>query len=229
MARIARLVVPGLPHHITQRGNRREPVFFEAADYRAYLDLLKIHAPKSGTRLIAWCLMPNHVHLLAIPETADGLRAMLSETHRRYTAHINARNKWTGHLWQGRFGSVVMDEAHLAHAVRYVCLNPVRAGLVARPEDWPWSSVAAHLSGRNDGVTDLAPVRDRFPDFAGLLASGEDDNARQALRRAETIGRPLGAPEWVAQLESTTGRLLRPQRPGPKARGEDVEMSKLSP
>src|SRR5882757_2929031 len=154
MVRIARLVVPGLAHHVTQRGNRRERVFFDDDDYRAYLDLLKIYAPRSGTRLIAWCLMPNHVHLLAVPEKADGLRALLGEVHRRYTARINARNKWTGHVWQGRFGSVAMAEDHLAHAVRHVCLNPVRARLVARAEDWPWSSVKAHLTGRSDGVPD---------------------------------------------------------------------------
>ncbi|MDQ0473505.1 transposase [Labrys wisconsinensis] len=160
MARIARLVVPGLAHHVTQRGNRRERGFFTEDDYRAYLDLLKAYLPKSGTRLLAWCLMPNHVHLLAVPDGPDGLRALLGEVHRRYTAGINARNGWTGHLWQGRFGSVVMEEYHFVHAVRYVCLNPVRAKLAPRAEDWPWASTRAHLSGHDDGLTDLAPVRD---------------------------------------------------------------------
>ncbi len=224
MTRLARLVVPSLAHHVTQRGNRRERVFFGDDDYEAYIALLKAYAPKSGTRLIAWCLMPNHVHLLAVPETPDGLRALLGETHRRYTGRINARNRWTGHLWQGRFGSVVMDEGHLAHAVRYVSLNPVRARLVARAEEWPWSSVRAHLSGHADGLTDLGPVLERFPDFASLLETEEDAAAANALRLAETTGRPLGAPSWIATLETAAGRALAPQKRGPKPK-----LSKLSP
>ena len=224
MARIARLVVPGLAHHVTQRGNRREPVFFGEEDYRAYLDLLAASAQKSGTRLIAWCLMPNHVHLIAVPDSEDGLRAMLGDTHRRYTARINARNRWTGHLWQGRFGSVVMDEDHLAHAVRYVSLNPVRARLMAQAQDWPWSSVRAHLSGRSDGITDIRPVLDRFPDFHNLIAMPEDEAVASALRRAETSGRPLGPAAFVANLEKLTGRILHPRKRGPRP-----EKSKLSP
>ncbi|QEN88218.1 transposase [Labrys sp. KNU-23] len=224
MARIARLVVPDLPHHVTQRGNRRERVFFDDDDYRAYFDLLKAQAPKAGVRLVAWCLMPNHVHLIAIPETADGLRALLGETHRRYTARINARNRWTGHLWQGRFGSVVLDEGHLVHAVRYVALNPVRARLVAKAQDWPWSSARAHLENKDDGLTDLVPVRDRFPNFADLLGSQEDEVAANALRLAETTGRPLGITSWIEHLEARTGRVLKPRKRGPKP-----ALSKLSP
>jgi putative transposase len=140
------------------------------------------------------------------------------------TARINARNRWTGHIWQGRFGSVVMDEGHLAHAVRYVSLNPVRARLVARAEEWPWSSVRAHLSGHADGLTDLGPVLERFPDFASLLETEEDAAAANALRLAETTGRPLGAPSWIATLETAAGRALAPQKRGPKSK-----LSKLSP
>ncbi|MDQ0392657.1 transposase [Labrys monachus] len=218
MGRIARLVVPDAVHHLTQRGNRRERVFFGDDDYRAYVDLLRLYAPKSGTRVVAWCLMPNHVHLLVIPDAAGGLRALLGEVHRRYTARINARNRWTGHLWQGRFGSVAMDEDHFAHALRYVSLNPVRARLVAKAEEWPWSSVRAHLSGESDGLTELAPVLDRFPHFADLLGSEEDEAAANALRLAESTGRPLGAAAWVADLEARTGRPLRPRKRGPKSK-----------
>lgn len=224
MARLARLVVPGLAHHVTQRGNRREQVFFDEDDYRAYLELLKVHAPRAGAQLIAWCLMPNHVHLLVVPATTDSLRDLLGETHRRYTARINTRNKWTGHLWQGRFGSVVMDEDHLAHAIRYVSLNPVRARLVTQAQDWPWSSVRAHLTGQSDGLTDLAPVRDRFPNFADLLGAVEDEAATNALRRAETTGRPLGPKSWITRLETATGRQLNPRKRGPRP-----AISKLSP
>jgi len=110
MARIARVVAPDLPHHVTQRGNRREPVFFEADDYRLYRRLVAAAARRAGTAVWAYCLMPNHVHMIVTPAGADGLRATFAEAHRRYTAAINARFRWTGHLFQGRFGAVVMDE-----------------------------------------------------------------------------------------------------------------------
>jgi len=138
MARIARLVVPGLPHHITQRGNRRETVFFDAADYELYRDLLAQQCRKNGVSVWAYCLMPNHVHLILVPSTPSGLGRALGETHRRYSAVINARLRVTGHLFQARFGSVVMDETHLMVAVRYVALNPVRAKLVAQAQNWDY-------------------------------------------------------------------------------------------
>ena len=209
MARIARLVVPGLAHHVTQRGNRREPVFFGDEDYRAYLDLLAAAAQKSGTRLIAWCLMPNHLHLIAVPDTEDGLRAMLGDTHRRYTARINARNRWTGHLWQGRFGSVAMDEDHLAHAVRYVSLNPVRARLVAQAQDWPWSSVRAHLSGRSDGITTSGPC---WSGFLILRTSSPRRRTRPPLHCAgpkPAAARSARRPSWRASKSSPDASCIR--------------------
>ncbi|MGE0612946.1 MAG: transposase [Hyphomicrobiales bacterium] len=223
MARLARIVIPGVAHHVTQRGNRREPVFFGAGDYRTYLELLGNAAAKAGTGVIAYCLMPNHVHLILVPGSEDGLRATLAHAHRRYAAHINARNKWTGHLWQGRFGSTAMDEAHLACAVRYVSLNPVRSKLVARARDWRWSSTRAHLAGESDGIVDVAPVLERFPDFAALLKSGEDEEKVKALRKAETTGRPVGSIAWLKAMERRTGRTLMPGKRGPKP------FSKLSP
>lgn len=116
--------------------------------------------------------MPNHVHLILVPSDADGLRGALSGVHRRYAGILHARRKRTGHFWQGRFGAVVMDEAHLAAALRYVSLNPVRARLVKRARDWRWASTRAHLAGKDDGVTALAPIRQRFPRFAELIAPG---------------------------------------------------------
>ena len=113
MARLVRIVVPGLPHHVTQRGNRRETVFFSDEDYRAYLNMLIAAVDKAESEVWAWCLMPNHVHLIIVPSHEDGLRQTVANAHRRYAARINARNMWTGHLWQSRFGSVVMDETHL--------------------------------------------------------------------------------------------------------------------
>jgi putative transposase len=217
MARIARIVIPGTPHHVTQRGNRRAPVFFEDGDYLHYMALLAEAARKSGTEVWAYCLMPNHVHLILVPSHEDGLRATLGDAHRRYTRFINARNKWTGHLWQGRFGSVAMDENHLAHGVRYVSLNPVRAKLVKRARDWRWSSVRAHLKGKDDELVSIAPVLERYPDFAALLKGGEDEVASEVLRKAETIGRPIGETAWLEKIEHALGRKVRPEKRGPRA------------
>ncbi|MDH2343072.1 transposase [Bradyrhizobium sp. SSUT77] len=132
--------------------------------------------------------MPNHVHLVLVPSDPDGLRRALARVHRSYAGTIQARRGRTGHFWQGRFGAVAMDEPHLAAALRYVSLNPVRARLVKRAQDWRWSSTRAHLHGRDDGVTTLAPVRNRFPDFADVLTSEPEADLFDALRSAESIG-----------------------------------------
>jgi len=222
MARLARIVVPGLPHHVTQRGNQRQKVFFEEGDYALYRDLLAERCRKAGVAVWAYCLMPNHVHLILVPATADGLALALGETHRRYTGFVNARLRVTGHLFQGRFGSVAMDEAHLMAAARYVALNPVRARLVRRARDWPWSSVRAHLRGRDDGLVTVAPLLDRLDGrFADLLDTAPAPERLAAIRAAETIGRPLGSPAFLDRLEAKLGRRLRPGkrgRPGRAAR-----------
>lgn len=216
MARLARVVVPGLPHHVTQRGNGRARTFFGAADYALYRDLLCEHCRAADVEIWAWCLMPNHVHLILVPSDADGLRRALAPVHRRYAGTIHARRRRTGHFWQGRFGTVVMDEAHLAAALRYVSLNPVRARLVARAQDWRWSSARAHLSGKDDGITTRAPIRERFPRFADLLADATDADAFDRLRAAESVGRPLGDDRFLARIERLTARRLRPGKRGPK-------------
>src|SRR5208282_2221578 len=169
MARIARFVVPDLPHHVTQRGNRRMQTFFGDEDYALYLDLLSERCRQAGVAVWSYCLMPNHVHLILTPSTPQGLGRALGETHRRYASVINARLRVTGHLFQSRFGSVVMDEEHLMPAARYVALNPVRARLVARAQDWRWSSVRAHLAGKDDELVTVKPLLDRAGDFAALL------------------------------------------------------------
>ena len=220
MARLPRLVVPGYPHHVTQRGNRREQTFFEDGDYELYQSLLSEAARKAEAEIWCYCLMPNHVHLIVVPSDADGLRRTFADAHRRYTAYINARLRVTGHLWQGRFGSVVMDEEHLAHAVRYVSMNPVRAGLVERAEDWSWSSVHAHLSGHDDTLVKVAPVLERYGNFAAFLAQDVDSGeAFKRLRQSETTGRPLGSDAWMEKLSALTGRELKAKKRGPKKRG----------
>lgn len=237
MARLARIVIPGVPYHVTQRGNRRERTFFEDADYKRYRTMLGKAAKRSGAQVWAYCLMPNHVHLIVALADEDGLRKTLADAHRRYTGLINARHGWTGHLWQGRFGAVAMDEAHLMAAVRYVALNPVRAGLVTRAHDWPWSSVRAHLSGKDDDLVTAAPLLGRYGDIARLLDVGEDEAdaiAWTALRRSESTGRPVGSAGWLAELEKKSGRMLAPARRGPKPKAKELApagelISKLSP
>jgi putative transposase len=219
MARLPRLVLPGIPHHVTQRGNRREQTFFEDGDYALYLDLLRDAAAQARTEIWSYCLMPNHVHIILTPHDEDGLWRTFGDLHRRYTGYINARMRTTGHLWQGRFGSVAMDEAHLHHAVRYVALNPVRARLVARAEDWAWSSAKAHVTGIADGIVDLASVQARIPDFRSFLGEAFDEvESFAALRRSEGTGRPIGDEGWLRALEQSTGRSIVPRKPGRKGK-----------
>jgi putative transposase len=227
MARLARLVVPGLPHHVTQRGNGRARTFFEDDDYALYRRLLARACAEANVEVWAWCLMPNHVHLILVPADEEGLRRALSRTHRAYAGIIHARRKRTGHFWQGRFGSVVMDEAHLAVAVRYVSLNPVRARLVARAHDWRWSSARAHLYDRDDGLTTRAPVLERFSPFRDFLDESADPQAIERLRAAESIGRPVGDKAFLARLERRTKRTLQPAKRGPKPRPDDERQGRL--
>lgn len=216
MARLARVVVPGIPHHVTQRGNRRQQTFFSDEDYAAYRDQLAESCRQAGVAVWAWCLMPNHVHLILVPEAAGGLRAALADAHRRYSRRINFREGWRGYLWQGRFASVAMDEPHLAAAARYVEMNPVRAGLVRRAEDWRWSSARAHRAGCDDGLVQVAPLLDRFPDWADFLAQPLAEPLLDAIRAGERTGRPLGSDGFIATLETQLGRPLAKQRPGRK-------------
>jgi putative transposase len=214
MARLARLVVPDIPHHVTQRGNGRAQTFFSDDDYRFYRDLLAESCRAADVEVWAWVLMPNHVHLVLTPADQDGLRRALAPVHRRYAAHIHDRTKQSGHFWQGRFGAVAMDDAHLAAAIRYIALNPVRARLVDSPEQWPWSSLHAHLSAKDDGITKLEPVLSRYPDFAEFIAAAPDTDGFDRLRKAESIGRPLGDTSFIESLESMTGRILKAGKRG---------------
>lgn len=228
MTRRARIVVPDCPHHVTQRGNRREPIFFEAGDQEIYRDLLAEQAAKARVEIWAYCLMPNHVHLIAAPGDVHGLGRAIGEAHRRYTNFINARGRWTGHLFQSRFASVPMDEAHLMACVRYVSLNPVRARLVARAQDWPWSSVRAHLAKDDDGLVRVGPVLARVESFATLLAPrSADEESFAKIREAEGNGRPLAAPDFVAGLERVLGRAIARRAPGRKPKIEEGALPKL--
>jgi putative transposase len=226
MARLARAVFSGIPHHVTQRGNGRQQTFFGESDFRLYHDLLAEHCIDAGVAVWSWVLMPNHVHLILVPQDEDGLRRALAPVHRRYAGVIHARQQRTGHFWQGRFGCVAMDEEHLAAAIRYVLMNPVRAGIMQRATDWPWSSARALLRLEDDGLTAVEPVLERYPDVAELLESAEDEERTVRLRRAESVGRPIGSEAWLEQLESCSGRRLKRDKPGRRT-GE--ELSALSP
>ena len=231
MARLPRVVLPGIPHHVTQRGNGRGRTFFEDGDFALYLDLLAEAAERAHSEVWAYCLMPNHVHIVLTPSDEDGLRRTFGELHRRYTGYINARRRTTGHLWQGRYGSVAMDEAHFVTALRYVALNPVRARLVERAQDWEWASTRALIAGASNRFVAVEPALERVGDFAAFLGAAFDEALDYAaLRKAESVGRPVGSKEWLAEMEARTGMVLAPQRRGPPARkGTRISASPVAP
>jgi len=169
----------------------------------------------SGVEIWAYCLMPNHVHLIAVPESESSLARGIGEAHRRYTRFINFKKGWKGYLWQGRFASFPMDEDYLLNSVRYVELNPVRAKLVKKAEGYRWSSARAHLNGEDDMVVKVKPMLDRVESWAELLASG-DQAAFDDLRMHERTGRPLGQDSFVDRMSLLVGRTLGRKKPGPK-------------
>jgi putative transposase len=217
MARLARVVVPGCWHHVTQRGNRQHAVFFEESDRKLYLELLKHHCTKTGVRVAGYCLMTNHVHVLAIPARPDGLALAFGRAHNDYARYLNVQKMETGHVWQNRYFSCPMDEAHGWAALRYVERNPVRAGLVRSAGQWQWSSAAAHLSGQDaTGLLDWDDWRRTWSEesWARELEAGEE--AVESIRRATRTGRPAGDREFVQRAEAAAGRCLRPLRRGRK-------------
>jgi len=214
MARIARVVAEHYPHHITQRGNRRQDTFFCDDDYRYYIRLMAEWCDKCGVTIWAYCLMHNHVHLVAVPEYEDGLRRAIGEAHRRYTRHINFREQWRGHLWQGRFASFLMDEKYLLTATRYIELNPVRAGLVSIPEEYPWSSAKAHMKGRNDDLVKVKPLLSMVDDWRQFLSGDVSDEEYELLQRHERTGKPLGSTSFIERLENKLSGILTPQKGG---------------
>ncbi len=219
MPRISRVVVPGVAHHVTQRGNRRQTTFFREEDYALYLSLLNEQCRKFKLAIWSYCLMPNHVHLVAVPPESDSLRAVLSEAHRRYTWLINRREKWRGCLWQGRFFSFPLDQPHLLSAVRYVELNPVRAHLVSNPHEYKWSSAPSRLRGYRDPLLCPSPLEDTVGDWERFLLTELPLEARMEIRDHERTGRPLGDEIFVAGLEQMLNRKLMPGKRGRPARG----------
>jgi putative transposase len=212
-----RLVVPGYPHHVTQRGARRQRTFFVDEDYRHYLALLGRVRADADVSIWAYCLMPNHVHLVVVPGRPDSFERLFRAVHGRYTLAVNGREGWRGHLWQERFHSVVLDERHLMAAVRYVELNPVRAALCRTPEEWPWSSIHAHLGRAPDGLVAVQPMRERVSNWREYLGTPDAPQMLDDLRARGRTGRPAGDEAFLDRLERLTGRQLRRRKPGPRS------------
>jgi len=218
MARIARVVIPDIPHHIVQRGNRRQRVFFTDDDRRYYLDELAENICANDLSVWAYCLMDNHVHLVIVPHDVRGLAKGIGDTHRIYSRRINFRKGWRGYLWQGRFSSCPMDQTHLYAAVRYVERNPVRANMVVKAEDYEWSSARAHIFGEQDPCLsgNERSILD-IDDWRAYLQSEDEAAHLGAFRSGSRTGRPLGDDRFIERLEELTGRILKRQKPGPKS------------
>jgi putative transposase len=232
MARFARIVVPGIPHHVTQRGNRREPIFFENGDHDVYCDMLAEQTHRHGVEVLS--LLPDAQPRPPYPDPLD--RRGARPCHGRGASTLHQLRQRAGALERppvpGTLCLGSMDEAHLIAAVRYVSLNPVRARLVCRAEDWAWSSVRAHLSGEDDGLVRARPVLDRVERFGQLIADGEEaerryDGALHALRSSETTGRPLGPTDFVEDLERRLGRRLARGGRGRKPQTEPEKQASL--
>lgn len=219
MVRFARVVAPGTPHHITQRGNTRRFILERDAERSIYLDLLHQGMERYGMSLFGYCLMSNHVHLIAVPEKKDALARTLKDVHGRFASYWNAANRSSGHVWQGRFYSCPLDEKHLWEALRYVELNPVRASLVGRALDWPWSSAAAHC-----GAALVSPWLDMdawsqrwsTDTWHAYLQIAQDESDLIGIRDSTYSGRPLGSADFTRALEKEAHRPLTPQKRGPK-------------
>jgi putative transposase len=220
MGRIARVVVPGIAHHITQRGNHRQPVFFDDEDRRVYLAALGENAARYGMRLLGFCLMTNHVHLVAVPERDDSLARALGRAQCDYARWQHIRQRQTGHLWQNRFFSCPLDSGHAWAALGYVERNPVRAGMTAAADQWPWSSARAHVTGVDESaLLDMDGWRTCWtpPQWRQALEVGVGESFfEQRIRQATRTGRPLGAEGFASALERMLNRPLTPAKRGRK-------------
>ncbi len=213
MPRNARCVAPGIAYHVTQRGTNGQRVFFSDSDRNSYLRLLAANREDAGARILAWCLMSNHIHLIVVPEHTDSLATLLRRVHGRYAQLINARKNRSGHLWQSRYFSCPMASSHLRRALAYVENNPVRAGMVERPEDYAWSSAAVHIGKARDKLRILDA--EFWQEFGGaeawrqLLMTPEELAELRLLRRCTYSGMPFGNEEFVTAMEERFGRKWR--------------------
>jgi len=219
MPRRARVVAVGAPHHVTQRGNNRQQVFFSDAQRRLYLALLAEHAERNQLEILGYCLMPNHIHAIVVPQAQTSLAHGFGRAHNAYSRCFNQSRRRSGHLWQNRFYSAPLDQAHLVEALRYVDLNPVRARLTDDPLAYRWSSAQAHVSGQDAaGLIDPRAWRRICPrgDWQELLAParGLDEEWAQRLRMATSTGKPFGNQAFVSRMERMTGLSFQAGKPG---------------
>ncbi|MBF0479636.1 MAG: transposase [Candidatus Omnitrophica bacterium] len=216
MSRIARVEALGYPHHVIQRGNRNQKVFFSDQDKETYLKILKMNKDIFGFEIWAYCLMDNHVHLVVVPKKENGMIMGIAETHRMYTRMINFRYGWRGYLWQGRFKSFVMDDNYLFETVRYIEMNPVKAKIKRIAEEYKYSSAKAHLSRKLDEILDDFYLLNQVDDWKQYLSSGVLDDAVTKMKNSELTGRPLGSDDFLKKLEKILGREFIKRKPGPK-------------
>ncbi len=215
MPRRNRCVLPDLPCHVTQRGVDRRETFANDQDRSVYLRLLRENSRDAAVRVLGWCLMPNHVHLIVVPQREDSLAILLRRLHGRYSQYFNARTGRTGHLWQNRYFACMLDDEHLWSALSYVDRNPVRAGMVRWAADYSWSSAAAHVTGRDAaGVVDMDWWRreGRSADWARVI-DAEELQSIATLRRCTFAGQPCGDADFVAQMSERFGRHWQRGRP----------------
>jgi putative transposase len=214
MARLARVVIPGMPHHIVQRGVRSLPIFPTDRDRKEYLDLLALLGKQYGVEYWAWCLMSNHIHLVAVPESADSLARAIGEAHRRYTRQINLREGVRGHLFQERFHSFPVEtDSYLTSVIRYVETNPIRAGLAKTAEAYRWSSARYHVKGEPDPLVKDSPIGRKSASWRDMLRETSEADIEKARLHTST-GRPLGGEPWVKKIEKQLGVPLIPRRGG---------------
>ena len=218
MPRFRRIVVPGCPHHVINRGNRRQVVFFSDEDKGLYYEILLQEKEKAKIAVWAYCMMSNHVHLVAVPEIKTSLAKGIGEAQRKYSRIINIRFDWQGHLWQERYKSYPMGEDYLYSAVRYIERNPVRAGIVEKAEDYSWSSAKAHVYGENDELLSDFYLTSKIPDWSFYLSKETDESDIKLFRSHAHCGLPLGNDEFIDSLERTFGMSLRKKKPGPSSK-----------
>ncbi len=221
MPRIARIITEGFPHHIIQRGNRRQKVFFFEKDYQTYLNLLSIHSKLFNLEILCYCLMPNHVHLIVVPNKKENLSIAIGRTHQKYTRMINLRENWRGYLWQGRFSSYILDEPYLISAVRYILLNPVRANIVKRPQDYRYSSIRHHLKIAKIPFINDDLLQGLIGKWQGYLEEIPNQSDVNKFKLHERTGRPLGSSTFIEKLEDTLKKPLKKKKPGPKRKSSN--------
>ena len=217
MPRHARVVFPDVPHHATQRGIERSTVFIDQSDGIVYLHLLRQYVAKYGVEIVAYCLMPNHVHLVLVPSDRGGLHRTLKAVHGRYAQRFNRIRDRAGHLWQNRYFSSPLDSDYFLNAVRYVELNPVRARLVEQAEEYPWSSAATHCGAREEPLVAPRPRSVLFrgiSDWSQWLRQGLSNETLAKLRNHTNRNLPCGSEAFVSRLESESDRNLRPNPRG---------------